>query len=142
TALRAAAPRPPKAVLDAASRLEKLASMRSTDFSRSRQTVAHELARRRLVVSVRRQLLLAGVGATLFGAVVSGLLTTAWVGENLSGDFANQETGALDIGFTAAIFLTCTALIAAPVALIAIAGVLARALAMRPEPREPDARHH
>jgi hypothetical protein len=93
-------------------------------------------------VRVRHQLLLAGLGATLFGAVVSGVFTTAWVGENLSGDFADQETGALDVGFTLGVFLIFTALFATPVAIIAIAGVLARALAVRSQPGEPDARRH
>ena len=72
---------------------------------------------------VRRRLLFVVLGAAALGALASGLLTAAWVHENLSGDFADQVTGELDVGFTALVFLSWAAFIAAPFA-IAGAGVV------------------
>jgi hypothetical protein len=76
-------------------------------------------------VSLARQLVLGVLAAIGVGAIASGCLTWAWVGENLSGDFANQETGAIDYGFTATVFATWTALFATPLAVIASLVVLA-----------------
>jgi hypothetical protein len=69
-------------------------------------------------MSARRQLLLVLLAAAVLGAIASGFLTTAWVSENLSGDFADQESGEIHLGFTAAIFLIWSALLATPWAIV------------------------
>jgi hypothetical protein len=82
-------------------------------------------------VRLRRQLLIGGLVTIGIGAIASGLLTWAWFTENLSGDFADQETGAIHLGFTAAIFLTWTAALAVPPAVLISLGILLRWLARR-----------
>jgi hypothetical protein len=82
-------------------------------------------------VRLGRQLLIGGLVAIGIGAIASGLLTWAWFIENLSGDFADQETGAIHFGFTAAIFLTWTAALAAPPAILISLGILFRRFAQR-----------
>jgi hypothetical protein len=82
-------------------------------------------------LSTRRQCLLVLLGAALLGAIPAGLLTMAWASENLGGDFADLETGKLDVGFTAATFLIWTALFAGPLAVIGGFGILARRASRR-----------
>ncbi len=82
-------------------------------------------------MSTRRQLLVVLAVSAGLGAIVSGLLTAAWVGENLSGDFADLETGAIDVRYTAMTFAICFAIFAVPLALIGSVGVFMRALLVR-----------
>ncbi len=82
-------------------------------------------------MTTRRQLLVVLLASAGIGAVASGLLTAAWVGENLSGDFADLETGAIDVRYTAVTFATCFAFFAVPLATIGGVGVLMRALFSR-----------
>lgn len=77
-------------------------------------------------MSTRRQLVLVFLAAIVLGAIASGLLTMAWVSENLSGDFADQESGEIHFGFTAATFLIWSALLATPLAIIGVVAVLMR----------------
>ena len=65
------------------------------------------------------------LAAAVLGAVASGLLTGAWASENLGGDFADQASGQIDLGFTAATFLIWSALLATPLAIIGALAVLA-----------------
>jgi hypothetical protein len=80
-----------------------------------------------------RQLLAVLICSAIFGALISGFLTIAWVNENLSGDFADQETGQLDVNYTALVFLLCAGCIAAPIGLIGVVGVLFAFVAGRVE---------
>jgi len=82
-------------------------------------------------LSLSRQLLVVLLVAVVVGAVASGFLTAAWVSENLSGDFADQETGAIDVGFTAATYLIWSAVFAASLAAIGAVAVFARRMSQR-----------
>jgi hypothetical protein len=76
-------------------------------------------------VSVQRQLLLTLLAALALGAAGSGLLTGGWVSENLSGDFADQASGKIDVGFTLATFLIWTGAFSAPLSIVGFIAVVA-----------------
>jgi len=79
-------------------------------------------------MTMRRPVLVALIVSAGLAAVASGLLTTAWVGENLHGDFADQRTGAIDVGFTTTVFLSWFAAFGCAFAVVGMMGVFARAL--------------
>ena len=77
---------------------------------------------------MRRLLLVALLASAGLAAVVSGLMTAAWAGENLHGDFADQATGVIDVRFTSAVFLGWFAAFWCAFAFVGMTGVFARGL--------------
>jgi len=63
--------------------------------------------------------------AVILGAIGSALLCFAWVNENLGGDFSDLETGTLDVGHTALLFLLTSAALTAPLMIIITLVVIA-----------------
>jgi hypothetical protein len=82
-------------------------------------------------VSLGRQLLVVALVALVVGGIASGVLTAAFVNQNLSGEYADQETGAIDLLKTTVLFLIFIIVFAGPLLIVGACGVVARRLAQR-----------
>jgi hypothetical protein len=77
-------------------------------------------------MSLTRQLAIVAISAIILGALAGGALTSAWVGENLGGDFADSESGKLNLGYTALTFTIWSVALAGACFLVGAAGVFMR----------------
>jgi hypothetical protein len=83
-------------------------------------------------MTTRRQLAVVLLSAVLVGASLGGWLTVAFVRENLGGDFIGLETGELHLGSISFLFLSLSAILAAPLAIVfSLAGLALRAVRRR-----------